>query len=84
MVSSADLAILNDGYLLDFSFFLMSYAEERPRWPIQSPNKGRKENKGRKKKTSLGTLKRPPVGTKQLPCQLRLPTVAYGDEDAGL
>ena len=25
------------------TFFLVSYVEERPWWPIQSPNKGRKK-----------------------------------------
>ena len=27
-----------------FFFFLVGYVEERPWWPIQSPNKGRKKN----------------------------------------
>ena len=26
--------------------FLLNYVEERPMWPIQSPNKGRKKAKG--------------------------------------
>ena len=26
-----------------FFFFLVGYVEERPWWPIQSPNKGRKK-----------------------------------------
>ena len=30
-------------FILIFFFFLVGYVEERPWWPIQSPNKGRKK-----------------------------------------
>ena len=34
-------------YYKTFFFFLLSYVEERPWWPTQSPNKGtKKEAKG--------------------------------------
>ena len=29
--------------MIDENFFSVGYVEERPRWPIQSPNKGRKK-----------------------------------------
>ena len=39
-----------------FSFFLMSYVGERPRWPIQSPNRGRQQKAKRRDDLVFDTL----------------------------
>ena len=40
-----------------FFFFLVGYVEERPWWPIQSPNKGRKKERRKRKVTASCKLK---------------------------
>ena len=38
-----EYATQNDKGVFSVDFFLVSYVGERPWWPIQSPNKGRKK-----------------------------------------